>query len=61
MDCASRTHACQFQPLAPHVEPGPSIFQHLDVVLCQGCRHVAVVIVIAENGEDAMWRPEGRQ
>jgi hypothetical protein len=51
-------HACQCQAFAPHAEPGPSILQYLDVVPFQGCRHVSVVIVIAKNGEDAVWRPE---
>ena len=53
--------ACQFQSFASHVEPRPRVLQYFDVVLLQGSRHFAVVIVVAENGKDAVWGLEGRQ
>ena len=43
------------------VRSRPRVLQHLDAVLRQRRRHVVIVVVIAENGEDAVRRGERRE
>ena len=51
----------QLEPLAADVELRPRVFQHLDAAPRQRRRHVAVVVVVAEDGKDAMRRVQRRQ